>query len=101
VGETPWKPVIQWALQSQSPFLCDRYAEIIIILVGCIKEGKETMGGLAPFHHFTEEVMQVTGNVHCEAALACLVKYSAGAIPDVGSELQVDIQFFPFPHAAF
>ena len=90
VEETPWKPVIQWALQSQAPFLYDCYNKIITILADCIKEGKGNTGGLAPFHHFAEEVMQVTG-VHCEAALACLVKFSA----DEGTQIQIDVWLFP------
>jgi hypothetical protein len=95
VEQTPWKPVVQRALQSQAPFLYDRYDKIITILADCIQESQRNMEGRKPFHYFTEEVMQVTGNVHCGAALACLVKCSTAAIYNEGTEFQIDVWLFP------
>jgi hypothetical protein len=91
-----WKPVIERALHSQAPLLLRRYDEIIATLVDYIKQGKENTDTFMFYHHFTEQVMAVTGSVHCEAALACLVKHSTTAVPVRGMEFQRDVWLFPF-----
>jgi hypothetical protein len=86
-----WKPVVEHALHSQAPLLYRHYDEIITTLVDRIKKGKDNSHKFMFYHHFTEEVMAVPGSVHCEAALACLVKHRTTAVPVRGMEVQRDV----------
>jgi hypothetical protein len=89
-----WQPVIKRALHTQAPLLYRHYDEIITTLIDHIKTGQEHMHAFTFYHHFTEQGMAVPGSVHCEAALACLVKYQSTALPVHGMEVQRDVWFF-------
>jgi hypothetical protein len=90
-----WKPVIECALHSQGPLLLGHYDKVIATLTGHIKRGKENTDTLTFYHNFTEQVMAVTGFVHCEAALACLVKHPTTAVAIHGMDVQCDVWLFP------
>jgi hypothetical protein len=62
-----------------------------------ILQGKDNMVTFTVHHHFTEEVMTVIGSVHCEAALACLIKHPITAVPVHGMEIHHNVQFFRVP----
>jgi hypothetical protein len=94
--KAPWKPVIECVLQLQALWLHCHYDEMITALVEAMRHGNESKNGLTFYHHFTEEAMTVTGSVHCEVTLACLVKHPTAAIPVHGMEVQCDVWFFPF-----
>jgi hypothetical protein len=90
-----WKLVIKCALHTQAPLLLAHYDEIIATLAGHIKRGKENTDTLMFYHNFTKQVMAVTGSVHCEAALACLVKHPTTAVAVRGMDVQRDVWLFP------
>lgn len=73
-----WKPVIKSAIQSQAP-LNPHYDVIVNTLIQSINKDKDNMEKYMFHRYFTDEVMTVTGSVHCEAALACIMKYPHGA----------------------
>jgi hypothetical protein len=89
-----WQLVIERALHTQAPLLYRHYDEIITTLVDRIKTGQEHTHAFTFYRHFTEQGMAVPGSVHCEAALACLVKYRSTALPVRGMEVQRDVWFF-------
>jgi hypothetical protein len=73
-GKVFWKPVIERALQSQNS-LHPHYDAIVTTLIECINKDKESTEKYIYHRYFTDETMTVTGSVHCEAALACIMKY--------------------------
>ena len=76
--KAPWKPVIKRTLKAEAPSCYNELDAVLGTLMNCVKEGKEKVEGLTIFHHFGMDIMTVTGNVHCEAALPYLAKHLSG-----------------------
>ena len=93
VHKAPWKPVVERALMADAPLWHDEELEdVLTTLTKCVEEGKEEAKGFTIFHHFGVEVMKVTGNVHCEAALPCLVKHLSGLVAKEGKTFQFNVK---------
>jgi hypothetical protein len=92
--QTPWKTVVSRALSS-SPSLVDRHDDVIHALVTHIQDRNTHAKDYQFTSRFLSDQVQVSGVVHCEVALACLLKFSPLATP-VKTALHLDVPFSLF-----